>query len=177
MAAARPRRWQLGGSAAVAVEAAWPRREAWQPRRAAWQRRRQLGGSVAAAAAAAERRRRRQLGSGGQLVSSGSSLAAAPPRRRQLGGSTATAAAAQWRQQQLRRRVDEHAKLKTQLKTKLSSQPRATSSDVDNISLVGAGKTIPRESRVTWGPTRVTWIPDESHVPGIPRPRDPTGFQ
>jgi hypothetical protein len=66
--------------------------------------------------------------------------------------------------------VDEHAKLKTQLKTKQSSQPRATSSDVDNIPLVGAGKTIPRESRVTWGPTQVTWIPDESHVRGIPRP-------
>jgi hypothetical protein len=45
--------------------------------------------------------------------------------------------------------VDEHAKLKTQLKTKQSSQPR-----------VGAGKAIPRESRVTWGPTQVTWIPD-----------------
>jgi hypothetical protein len=48
--------------------------------------------------------------------------------------------------------VDEHAKLKTQQKTKQSSQPRA------------------RESQVTWGPTRVTWIPDESHVRGIPRP-------
>ena len=45
--------------------------------------------------------------------------------------------------------VDEHAKLKTQLKTKQSSQPR-----------VGAGKAMPRESRVTWGPTQVTWIPD-----------------
>ncbi len=66
--------------------------------------------------------------------------------------------------------VDEHAKLKTQLKTKQSSQPRATSNDVDNVPLIGAGKTIPRESRVTWGPTQVTWIPDESHVRGIPRP-------
>ena len=47
--------------------------------------------------------------------------------------------------------VDEHAKLKIQQKTKQSSQPRA------------------RESRVTWGPTRVTWIPGESHVRGIPR--------
>ena len=62
--------------------------------------------------------------------------------------------------------VDEHAKLKTQLKTKQSSQPR-----------VGAGKAIPRESRVTWGPTQVTWIPDESYVRGIPRPRDPTSIQ
>jgi hypothetical protein len=60
--------------------------------------------------------------------------------------------------------VDEHAKLKTQLKTKQSSQPRA----VDNIPLVGAGKTIPRESRVTWGPTQVTWIPDRYNSTGTP---------
>jgi hypothetical protein len=69
--------------------------------------------------------------------------------------------------------VDEHAKLKTQLKTKQSSQPRAASPTC--------------VSRVTWGPTQVSWIPDESHkrshndnrpkgshVRGIPRPRDPT---
>jgi len=72
--------------------------------------------------------------------------------------------------------VDEHAKLKTQLKTKHSSQPRAASP-------TGV-------SRVTWGPTQVSWIPDESHkkshndnrpkgshVRGIPRPRDPTSIQ
>ena len=81
--------------------------------------------------------------------------------------------------------VDEHAKLKTQLKTKQSSQPRATSPTC--------------VSRVTWGPTQVSWIPDESHkrshndnrpkgshvrgipqgshVQGIPRPRDPTSIQ
>jgi hypothetical protein len=41
--------------------------------------------------------------------------------------------------------VDEHAKLKT----KQSSQPRATSPTW--------------VSRVTWGPTQVSWIPDESH--------------
>ena len=80
--------------------------------------------------------------------------------------------------------VDEHAKLKTQLKTKQSSQPRATSPTC--------------VSRVTWGPTQVSWIPDESHkrshndnrpkgshvrgipqgshVRGIPRPRDPTSL-
>jgi hypothetical protein len=64
--------------------------------------------------------------------------------------------------------VDEHAKLKT----KLSSQPRATSPTC--------------VSRVTWGPTQVSWIPDESQkvshkvshkdkVRGIPQgPRDPT---
>ena len=54
--------------------------------------------------------------------------------------------------------VDEHAKLKTQLKTKQSSQPR-----------VGAGKAIPRESRVTWGPTQVTWIPDRYDSTGTPK--------
>ncbi len=67
--------------------------------------------------------------------------------------------------------VDEHAKLKTHLKTKQSSQPRAASPTC--------------VSRVTWGPTQVSWIPDESqkrshndnrpkgsHVRGIPRPRD-----
>ena len=72
--------------------------------------------------------------------------------------------------------VDEHAKLKTQLKTKQSSQPRAASPTC--------------VSRVTWGPTQVSWIPDESHkrshndnrpkgshVRGIPRPRDPTSIQ
>ena len=72
--------------------------------------------------------------------------------------------------------VDEHAKLKTQLKTKQSSQPRASSPTC--------------VSRVTWGPTQVSWIPDESHkrshndnrlkgshVRGIPRPRDPTSIQ
>jgi hypothetical protein len=77
--------------------------------------------------------------------------------------------------------VDEHAKLKTKLKTKQSSQPRAT-----NPTCV---------SRVTWGPTQVAWIPDESHkrshkeshkdnrskgshkVQGIPHPRDPTSIQ
>jgi hypothetical protein len=67
--------------------------------------------------------------------------------------------------------VDEHAKLKT----KLSSQPPATSP-----------KCV---SRVTWGPTQVSWIPDESQkvshkeshkdkVQGIPQgPRDPTNIQ
>ena len=67
--------------------------------------------------------------------------------------------------------VDEHAKLKT----KLSSQPRATSPTC--------------MSRVTWGPTQVSWIPDESQkvshkeshkdkVRGIPQgPRDPTNIQ
>ena len=72
--------------------------------------------------------------------------------------------------------VDEHAKLKTQLKTKHSSQPRAASPTC--------------VSRVTWGPTQVSWIPDESHkrshndnrpkgshVRGIPRPRNPTSIQ
>ena len=72
--------------------------------------------------------------------------------------------------------VDEHAKLKTQLKTKQSSRPRATSPTC--------------VSRVTWGPTQVSLIPDESHkrshndnrpkgshVQGIPRPRDPTSIQ
>jgi hypothetical protein len=56
--------------------------------------------------------------------------------------------------------VDEHAKLKT----KLSSQPRATSPTC--------------VSRVTWGPTQVSWIPDESQkvshkdkVRGIPQTR------
>jgi hypothetical protein len=46
-------------------------------------------------------------------------------------------------------RVDEHAKLKTKLKTKQSSQPQSTSPTC--------------VSRVTWGPTQVSWIPDESH--------------
>jgi hypothetical protein len=45
--------------------------------------------------------------------------------------------------------VDEHAKLKPILKTKQSSQPRATSPTC--------------VSRVTWGPTQVSWTPDESH--------------
>jgi hypothetical protein len=45
--------------------------------------------------------------------------------------------------------VDEHATLKTKLKTKKSSQPRATSPTC--------------LSRVTWGPAQVSWIPDESH--------------
>ena len=76
----------------------------------------------------------------------------------------------------LRECVDEHAKLKTQLKTKQSSQPRATSPTC--------------VSRVTWGPTQVSWIPDESHkrshndnrpkgshVRGIRRQRDPTSIQ
>jgi hypothetical protein len=47
-----------------------------------------------------------------------------------------------------RRRCDEHAKLKSKLKTKLSSQLRATSPTC--------------VSRVTWGPTQVSCIPDES---------------
>jgi len=72
----------------------------------------------------------------------------------------------------LRECVDEHAKLKTQLKTKQSSQPRATSPTC--MSQV----------------TQVSWVPDESHkrshndnnpkgshVRGIPRPRDPTSIQ
>ena len=85
----------------------------------------------------------------------------------------------------LRECVDEHAKLKTTLKTKQSSQPRATSPTC--------------VSRVTWGPTQVSWIPDESHkrshkesnteshknnrskgshkVREIPHPRDPTSIQ
>jgi hypothetical protein len=50
---------------------------------------------------------------------------------------------------QRRLSVDEHAKLKTKLKTKQSSQPQATSSTC--------------MSRVTWGPTQVSWIPEESH--------------
>ena len=41
--------------------------------------------------------------------------------------------------------VDEHAKLKTQLKTKQPSRPRATSTCV---------------SRATWGPTQVSLVPD-----------------
>jgi hypothetical protein len=49
--------------------------------------------------------------------------------------------------------VDEHAKLKTKLKTKWSSQPRSTSPTCVSTSM----------SRVTWGPTQVSWIPDESH--------------
>ncbi len=81
-------------------------------------------------------------------------------RWRQFGGVAASAAAAARRKTRRQHCVDEHAKLKTQLKTKQPSQPRATSSDIDNIPLVGAGKTIPREYRVTWGPTQVTWIPD-----------------
>ncbi len=62
--------------------------------------------------------------------------------------------------------VDEHAKLKTKLKTKLSSQPRNPSPTC--------------VSQVKWG--QVSLIPDESHqripqrmVRGIPQgPRDPT---
>jgi len=45
--------------------------------------------------------------------------------------------------------VDEHAKLKTKLKNEQSSQPQATSPTC--------------VLRVTWGPTQVSWIPDESH--------------
>ena len=77
--------------------------------------------------------------------------------------------------------VDEHAKLKTKLKTKRPSQPQATSPTC--------------VSRVTWGPTQVSWIPDESHkrshkeshkdnrskgshkIQGIPHARDPTSIQ
>jgi len=46
--------------------------------------------------------------------------------------------------------VDEHAKLKTKLKTKQSSQPQATSPTFVS-------------THITWGPTQVSWIPDESH--------------
>jgi len=70
--------------------------------------------------------------------------------------------------------VDEHTKLKTQLKTKHSSQPQATSPTC--------------VSRVTWGPTNESHKeshkrshndnrPKGSHVRGIPRPRDPTSIQ
>jgi hypothetical protein len=54
-----------------------------------------------------------------------------------------------FRSNQGRLSVDEHAKLKTKMKTKQSSQPRATSPTC--------------VSRVTWGPTQVSWIPEESH--------------
>ena len=50
---------------------------------------------------------------------------------------------------QRRLSVDEHAKLKTKLKTKQSIQPQATSSTC--------------VSQVTCGPTQVSWIPEESH--------------